>query len=224
MNKGNDNCKHIYIVFVKARTGLGKFARLFSDYEYTHVAVCLNGRKNDFLTFSRRRHNAPFDSGFMHETLDCYAFGKYQNIKLKIYKIPVKAERKRQIEKYITEIEKDTEYIFNLYSMATMSVVHGLPIYKAENCMSFVARILQLSEAVEMKEPYYRYNIREIEELLGGYPYREGLFYKTKIQTRNYMEHVSFAENLHLFLELNRKLLARMICKKDEEGKDTSDV
>ena len=47
-NKNND---YIYIVLVKALTGLGKFARRFSKYEYTHIAVCMNKNIADFITF-----------------------------------------------------------------------------------------------------------------------------------------------------------------------------
>ena len=39
--KENQN-NYIYIVLVKALTGLGKFARLTGKYEYTHIAVCLD--------------------------------------------------------------------------------------------------------------------------------------------------------------------------------------
>ena len=64
--KKNNNQDYIYIVLVKAMTGLGKFARKFSKYEYTHIAVCLNDKLDDFITFSRKKHYTPFDSGFMH--------------------------------------------------------------------------------------------------------------------------------------------------------------
>ena len=53
--------EYIYVVLVKALTGLGKFARCFSKYDYTHIAVCLNDKFDDFITFSRRKHFAPFD-------------------------------------------------------------------------------------------------------------------------------------------------------------------
>ena len=57
----------IYIVLVKAHTGLGKVSRVLSGgYEYSHIAVCKDDRFEDFITFSRRRHYAPFDAGFMH--------------------------------------------------------------------------------------------------------------------------------------------------------------
>ena len=72
---------YIYIVLVKAHTGLGKAARVLSGgYEYSHIAVCMDDSFEDFITFSRKRHYAPFDAGFMHETRDCYCFRKIDRV------------------------------------------------------------------------------------------------------------------------------------------------
>lgn len=210
----NNKKDYIYIVLVKALTGLGKFARKFSKYEYTHIAVCLNKNINDFITFSRKKHYTPFDSGFMHETLDCYAFGSNEKIKLKIFKVPVTIENKKIIEQYIKKIANDNEYIFNLYSMATMSLFHGFRIYKTHNCMSFVSKILELSKSVNMTKKYYKYNIKDIDILLTDYKYREEYFYKTKIQNRDYMDNVSFINNVGMFFRLNGKLLYRIFSKR----------
>lgn len=210
----NNNKDYIYIVLVKALTGLGKFARKFSKYEYTHIAVCLNKNINDFITFSRKKHYTPFNSGFMHETLDCYAFGSNEKIKLKIFKVPVTIENKKIIEQYIKKIANDNEYIFNLYSMATMSLFHGFRIYKTHNCMSFVSKILELSKSVNMTKKYYKYNIKDIDILLTDYKYKEEYFYKTKIQNRDYMDNVSFINNVGMFFRLNGKLLYRIFSKR----------
>lgn len=210
----NNNKDYIYIVLVKALTGLGKFARKFSKYEYTHIAVCLNKNINDFITFSRKKHYTPFNSGFMHETLDCYAFGSNEKIKLKIFKVPVTIENKKIIEQYIKKIANDNEYIFNLYSMATMSLFHGFRIYKTHNCMSFVSKILELSKSVNMTKKYYKYNIKDIDILLTDYKYREEYFYKTEIQNRDYMDNVSFINNVGMFFRLNGKLLYRIFSKR----------
>lgn len=210
----NNNKDYIYIVLVKALTGLGNFARKFSKYEYTHIAVCLNKNINDFITFSRKKHYTPFNSGFMHETLDCYAFGSNEKIKLKIFKVPVTIENKKIIEQYIKKIANDNEYIFNLYSMATMSLFHGFRIYKTHNCMSFVSKILELSKSVNMTKKYYKYNIKDIDILLTDYKYREEYFYKTKIQNRDYMDNVSFINNVGMFFRLNGKLLYRIFSKR----------
>ena len=190
----NNEC--IYVVLVKAMTGLGKFARTFKDYEYTHIAVMMDPKKDDFATFSRKKHYTPFDSGFMRETMDCYAYGKNEKVKLKIYKVPVSHERKMLIENYIDEIENDKDYIFNIYSMATMSLLHGFKIYKAHNCMSFVAYILSISGAVEMKKPFYKYDIKDMDNLLSGYKCKIGYFGKRDINTPGYMDRVCICENI----------------------------
>ena len=210
-NKNND---YICIVLVKVLTGLGKFARRFSKYEYTHIAVCINKNIDDFITFSRKKHYTPFNSGFMHETLDCYAFGNNEKIKLKIFKLPVTIENKKIIEQYIKKVANDNEYIFNLYSMATMSLFHGFRIYKAHNCMSFVSKILKLSKSVNMTKKYYKYSIKDIDILLSDYKYKEEYFYKTKIQNKDYMDKVSFISNVGMFFRLNGKLLYRIFSKR----------
>ena len=205
------NKEYIYIVLVRALTGLGKFARTFSDYEYTHIAVMLNPRGDDYATFSRKKHFTPFDSGFMHETLDCYAYGKNRGVKLKIYKVPVSPEAKAAIKDYIKEMEEDRDYIFNIYSMATMSLFHGFKIYKAHNCMSFVAYILKLSGAVEMTKPYYKYSIKDMDELLAGHAFRVGYFRKKQCKTSGYMDRVCICENVKSFVKLNRELIYRIV-------------
>lgn len=208
--------KNVYIVLVKAHTGLGKFARFFSKYEYTHIAVCLNDELNDFITFSRKKHYSPFDSGFMHEYIDYYAFGKNDRVKLKIFKIPVNNENYKKIELYIKKIENDKDYIFNIYSMATMSIFHGFKIYKAHNCMSFVSKIVSLSNVVKMNKKYYRYNIKELDRLLEEYKYEEKEFVRENITNKKYMNKVGIFKNIKFFINLNCKLLYRMIFKRND--------
>lgn len=218
--KENQNNNYIYVVLVKALTGLGKIARLTSKYEYTHIAVCLDDKFDKFYTFSRRKHYSPFDCGFMVETLDCYAFGKYKDIKLKIFRVPVSKENRENIEKYIEKVSKDNRYIFNFFSMVTMSIFHGFEIYKTYNCMSFVSKIIELSDTVNMPKPYYKYNIKEIDELLIEYLYKEELFTKEKIETKGYMNYVGFIRNSVNFIKLNSKLIYRLITKgKNEDEK-----
>ena len=48
--------KNIYIVLIKAHTGLGKLAKTITKYDYTHIAVCFDNKLTEFITYSRRRH------------------------------------------------------------------------------------------------------------------------------------------------------------------------
>lgn len=205
--------EYIYIVLIKALTGLGKFSRKISKYEYTHIAVSLNDKMDDFVTFSRRRHYAPFDAGIMHEKREHYVFGKNEKVKIKIFKIPVSKEEKLKIENYIKKIESDKEYIFNLYSMITMHIFHGIEIYKTYNCMSFVSKIIELSNSVKLEKKYYKYNIEDIDKLLEKYVLKE--CYLDKSQDDNeYMSRDGIIFNLKMFLKLNGQLIYRILFKR----------
>ena len=82
----------IYVVLIKAHTGLGSIARKIKKFEYTHVAVCFDNSFTDFYSFSRKHHFLPADSGFMIEKRDFYAFGEHKNFKTKIFEIEVPEE------------------------------------------------------------------------------------------------------------------------------------
>ncbi len=208
--------EHIYVVCIKALTGLGRFCRLWNKYEYTHIAVCLDEKLEDFVTFSRKFHHSPFTAGFMHEKREHYAFGKNPYAKVKVIKVPLTAENKRKIVSYVNRIEHDGEYVFNLYAMLTMPVLHGLRIYKAHNCMSFVGKIIELSGAVTMEKPFYKYNIPEMDKLLEKFPVEEILLDK-KTEDEVYMQRISPVQNIKAAFCLNAALLYRMLCKRKEK-------
>ncbi|MDE6221335.1 MAG: hypothetical protein K2G51_13080 [Lachnospiraceae bacterium] len=212
---------HIYIVLVKAHTGLGRVSRVLAGgYEYSHIAVCREDCFVDFITFSRRRHYAPFDAGFMHETRDCYCFGKHDRVKLKIFKLPVDWRGERRLNRFISHVERHQEqYLFNLYAMLTMPFLHGFAIDGAYNCMSFVGKVVELSGTVRLAKPYYQYSIRELDELLKPYFYTERYFGdKETPATQRYMDNVPLRENIRMFLRLNKKLLRRMMKGGCNEG------
>ena len=98
--------------------------------------------------------------------------------------------------------------------MATMPLIHGFRIYKALNCMSFVSKVIELSASVPMSKKYYKYNIKELDNLLKKYSYKEEYFNKKKIENKNYMDRVNIFSNIYMFLKLNGKLLHRIFCKR----------
>ena len=208
MNEAGEPKGYVYFVLVRANTVLGRVARALGHYEYTHAAICLDKPFRDFITFSRRKHYDPFDCGFMHETLDCYAYGRHRRVKLKLHAVPVGEKELRAIRTYLKELEVG-ETSFNLYSMLTMGLLHGLPIAGSENCMSFCARVLSLTGAVRLKKPYYRYDLRELDCLLteAGFFYREVTVGAPREETPGYMEPVPPIRVLKHALELNAGLL-----------------
>lgn len=200
----------MYVVLVRAHTGLGKMTRTLFGYEYTHIAVCFDRKLEDFVTFSRRRHYAPFDAGFMHEKREHYAFGQHAGVKVKVFRLPVKTECYHKIREFVAR-EEAADGPFNFYSMITMPLLHGFLIPGAHNCMSFVGKIIELSGVTKLSRPYYRYNIREMDAILTPFLVKEG-FLKKKVCAEDdfYMEKVGVSENIVQFIKLNYNLIKRI--------------
>ena len=179
----------LYIVLIRAHTGLGKAARKITGYGYTHIAVCTDRSLTDFVSYSRRYHYYPFEAGFTHEYRDYYAFGRHDSVCIKVFRLTPDAENYNKVMRYIRSCENDSEETFNLFSMMTMPILHGIGIYKANNCMSFTARVIELSGCVKMDREYYRYSIKDMDELLEKYFYFEGrLRRRTSPHYDEYME------------------------------------
>jgi len=204
--------EYIYVILERSHTLLGKLSRLVDPYEYTHITISLSPELDKFYSFSRLYHYAPFLSGFMRETLDCYAYGKHEKVKLKVFKVPVTVHEKNNIKAFIKKVHDDRKnYVFNLYSALTMGIFKGFRIYKTYNCMSFTARILEMTQSVGMDRPYYKYSIEDMDDLLSDYKYDEREFARKEIGSPKYMRKIDPLFNIGSFVRLNGILLYRMI-------------
>lgn len=207
--------RNIYIILIKPHTLLGLAARKITGYEYTHIAVSLDSSLKDFISFSRRRHYLPFDAGFMHEKRDFYSFGKYLYFKAKIFRIDIPDENFVRVNKFIRICENDTELIFNLLSMITMPIFHGINIHKAYNCMSFTAKILQISGA-KLDKPFYKYSIKDIDEYLSDKCIFEGKVPRiSSSEYKDYMKKCYPCEYIKYMSELSAELIRRLVIKNE---------
>ena len=204
--------KELFIVLIRPYTGLGSIARRFTKYEYTHIAVSLDKSLTEFVSYSRRYHSFPFDAGFSYEYRDYYAFGRHKSVKVKVFRLRVSDEKYSDIMRFIDKCKNDSDEIFNLFSMATMPVLHGFRIYKANNCMSFTAKVIELSGCVDMEKPYYRYSIEDMDELLTEHLYFEGRLKRMKSKDYGgYMHSFSLTKYLSDMARLVSKLAFRSI-------------
>ena len=177
----------MYIVLIRAHTGLGAFARRITRYPYTHIAVTFDRSMTDFISFSRRYHFFPFESGITHEYRHYYAFGKHRDFKAKIFELNVDEEHLEKVRAYISECENDRRMRFNLFSMATMPLIGGFRIPHTENCMSFTSRCIELSGCVPMERPFWRYSIKDMDGLLTEHLYFEGIIKRGGVPDDGYM-------------------------------------
>lgn len=217
MKRENDH-GFIYIVLIKAHTGLGKISRTITGYEYSHIAVSLDPGLQRFVSFSRRSHFTPFDAGFTYEYRDSYAYGRHQRVQVKVFKIPVPAERLAVIRNYLAGLEADDDYLFNLYAMMTMPLLHGFKVDKTHNCMTFTARLIELSAVVKLAKPYWKYSILELDQLLADYFVYEGYLQKKGTDHPEYMKRPDLLTEVGHFLRLNVRLCKRMLGKGKRYG------
>ena len=125
----------------------------------------------------------------------------------------------RRILRFIRQCETDPQQLFNLLSMATMPVLHGFPIYKAHNCMSFTAKVLELSGLFHMERPYYQYTIRDMDQLLEGTCIFEG-----RLRRKNSPGYAAYMQSFPLYrrigsgIILTGRLVGRMLTHKGGNG------
>ncbi|GHU53760.1 hypothetical protein AGMMS49975_12720 [Clostridia bacterium] len=211
--------EYIYIVLVKALTGLGNFVRKLTKYDYTHIAVSFDDTLTEFVSFSRRKHYEPLNSGIMREFRSCYAYGDNEKFRAKVFALPVEKDKMTKIKAMVNEIENDKEYMFNLFSMVTMPVLHGFTIYKTHNCMTFVSLIVKETDAVKMPKPYYKYSIPDLDTLLSDYLFFEGDLQKDGKNAEDYMTKPRFIHNVKTGCASVLKLFGRLSKRGDWIGK-----
>lgn len=209
---------YLYIILIKALTGLGKFGRFFAKYEYTHIAISFDDLFHDFISFSRKKHYSPFYAGFMHERREHYAFGNNETFKVKVFRLKVTGNELDKMKEYIGEIERDSNYVFNLYSMLTMPILYGFRIYKSFNCMSFTSKLLTMVSEIKLEKPYYKYNIKDIDKLLINHLYFEGELKKDTEEDSEYMKRENIFSNIFYFLKLNIILIYRILFKRNRDN------
>ena len=204
----------IYVVVIHENTGIAKLARVVQQYQYSHIAICLDEHLSDFMSFSRRRYHVPFDSGFMRETRNCFGDMRSSQFKAKVFRIEITDDELARITKLIREIEGDPEYLFNIFSMITLPLIHGFDLPKTHTCISFTARVLQEVASLHLTKPCYKYSIQDIDELLTSHTHFEGLIDKDDNHVAGYMDTPGMLTNIFSGAKVIGKLLVRVFTRR----------
>lgn len=206
--------KKIYIVLIRAHTGLGALGRKVTRSSYTHIAVTFDRSMSDFVSFSRKYHYFPFEAGLMHEYRDYYAFGQHKDFVAKIFELPVDDVHYKAVREYISGCENDASMQFNLLSMIFMPLTGAFSIPHTENCMSFAARCAELSGCVGFDRPYWKYSIRDIDDMLTGYKIFEGRIPRGSRPEDDYMTPFEPVRYFSGMIKLFSVLIYRLIFRK----------
>lgn len=165
--------KYLYILLLYLPSGFGRLTQKATHYKYTHVAVSLDDSYTYFYAFSRLRAKTPPISGYIEEKRIYYTLGEDVPIYTKIFKVPVTDSGFENAVRFMMEVKRDPEIMYNLINMLLIPIFGGHPVYKAFNCGEFVAKVLEAA-GIRLHKPYYRYTPKLFSELLAPYFFYEG--------------------------------------------------
>lgn len=165
--------RFIYVVISKTPTKFAKLIRLFSKTEYNHAAISLDDDFQEIYGFARKQHNTPFYGGLVHESYERYTFGGEFSVPITVFRLPVSDEKYQEIEEDIKRTCADSKIIYNIISVLTYPVLHGISVPKAYTCSEYVWELVKKA-GYELPDPRRSYLPEDFLRDLKEYFYYAG--------------------------------------------------
>lgn len=169
------NTKYIYIMLSSTRTKFARFIRYTTKAEYSHASVSFTENMEKLYSFGRFYHCMPLIGGLVHETLNRFTLKSPRRVNIKIFKIPVSEESYENAYNRICQIAEDDEYAYNLVSVMTFALKHGVERYKTFVCSEFTSHILRVARPdLASSKPDCKVMPDDFSTLLKGYEVYSG--------------------------------------------------
>ncbi|APC39567.1 hypothetical protein [Clostridium estertheticum] len=198
--------KYVYVIISRTPTSTGKIVRKFLKEKYNHASISLDKNLSQMYSFCRFSVSNPLVGGIVRESAFTLTIGLKENVPIKIYRIPVTAEKYELISKFIYGVYNDTEiYYYNFLQAIGLINNKRHAIYKTYICTEFVMEALrQAGISLTTLEPY-QITPTDICRIMGeficysgnldDYPFRIQI--KTKNDERFFCKTGFFYEGLH---------------------------
>lgn len=160
--------KNIYIVISRTPSKFASVIRKAMKAEYNHASIALDEDLNQIYAFARYKKNIPAVAGLVLEHPSRFTLCKDDEVKIKIFKIPVTESEYDTIKNTIDKILVDKEYQYNLFSALTFPLSKGFETYKAYTCVEFVMNMLVIA-GIKLDKPTWAYQPQELVEILEEY-------------------------------------------------------
>ena len=171
-----NNTRYIYVVLSQTPTKFGSMIRRRTKTKYSHISISFDEKLIELYSFGRAQHEIPMKAGLVKEFRERFSLNKVDYVPCKIYKIPVTQLDYARGFEMIKEIKNDTDgYIYNLFSVLTYPMFHGIATYKAFTCVEFTAYMLHAMN-VEWKQskPDHKYMPEQLGAELEEWYHSEG--------------------------------------------------
>lgn len=136
--------KYVYVVISRTPTSTGKLVRKLLKEKYNHASISLDENLSELYSFCRLSISNPLVGGILRESTFTLTMGLEEDVPIKIYRIPVTAEKYELISKFIYDIYNDDEvYYYNFFQAFGIMSNKKHAIYKTYICSEFVMEALR---------------------------------------------------------------------------------
>ncbi len=139
------NC--LYILFSRQNTKIGRVIRVFlRNSRYTHVSVAMDSGLYAMYSFSRRRLDSPFSSGFVREYPRHFFLGG-KDLDVKLCRVPFTAEEYRRAIGRLEHCKThESRMLYNLYDALLLPLGRRARMPDAFTCVGFAAYLTGMDE------------------------------------------------------------------------------
>jgi len=139
--------KKIYIIQMHTKTIPAKLIKLFTRYNYSHIAISFDKSCDIIYSFGRKKYNTIMDSGFVEEHRNGKFFEKFKDTRCRIYELKVTDKQYKRLKRKIIYMKNNQE-LFKYDFLGIFLRFFKLPIsFKNKYvCSYFVAKLLEESQ------------------------------------------------------------------------------
>ena len=145
--------KTIYLLLTRSETYFSRLIHHFTDGEFTHASLGLEGPAGPFYSFARKYPRLPFPGGLIQERADRGFFSLHPHTPCCLYELEVTEDTSQFLRQRLQRMYDDREeYHYSL--LGTLACFLGLRLARRHHkfCSEFVAELLLESGAVELDQ------------------------------------------------------------------------
>lgn len=150
----NTDAHTIYILFTRTETYFSRLIRLFTDDQFTHSAIGLDGPAGTFYSFGRKHPPYALPAGLVEEHLDPGALRYPEGTPCCLCTITVSDKVYHQLRSQLRNmLSFRSLYHYNL--LGVMGCLFQLPFRRRYHyfCSQFVSTLLADCGALQLKKP-----------------------------------------------------------------------
>lgn len=132
----------LYLMISRTDGKMGRFIRLFTNYQYNHVSLTLDPGLNSWVSFARYHCDVALYGGYINESAERF-LAKGRAVPVRIFRVEISEEKYRSLETLFAQAgDIDSGMIYNTFDALASSMGCNVPISDAYTCLGFACMVL----------------------------------------------------------------------------------